>query len=842
MSTLGGRAGATGCVGRNAFVGSHLTSRLRRAAPSRTPPSHEGPPRAATAVPAPSSPTPPALGEQYTSPLMAESGVYDQKLIAAYYSKRPVQVARRLADLTLAWARVSSAWRSQEARAPEDRNRTDILRSEISRLGPVFVKLGQTMAARHDLIGQEAADALKELQKWNPPFDNDEAREMIRRELGCLETDRPGAPVWAGRCAANPNPPSPPRRSPPSPAPVPPRPGPPRPGPTLQPPPPPPARRREDHPDGPVFAELSEEPIAAASLGQVYRGRLHPTAEHPEGMEVAVKVQRPGLLETVALDMHVLRIGLQGLRSLWAKGSNNGVDLRPIADAVGEGLFRELDYILEARNADEFKRRHDHLGFVATPGWVPELSNPRLLVMEWVQGRFLSDLGPEEAVNMMQLAVEASVAQLLQTGLVHADPHEGNLMFGDDGRLWFLDFGLIARVDPGVMEAFASGIVHLLSGNFEELAEDFRGMGWVDTFEKLNPETKQWEMCGIEDFCATLEGALTSGVDAETGMVETSRQGFGDLLEVFGSLSASYKLICPPYAILLGRTFATLEGVCAKADPDFNIYEASLPYAVRRGLSPTTAQGQAALRRSLLTETGSLQWAKLAQTLALAAPPADAAPQEGVAERKGKRRAPTRGMKTDPVSIIASLLNEPEGRVLRGIIAELDPADTIRHLSSKQARPLRRSASRAIASGLKKKALDSYDDLVASVLASVDDLRGSVMGSVDDLKGSVLVKPRGSQRWQKRVVESLAATHLRKLLASWEGVAAVVLLATTAAGVLLRSLAMSGLAVATWPVRAGVRLLRGPRWGRKAGGEGGEDGGAEAAAAVDEDVPAPILA
>ena len=104
---------------------------------------------------------------------------------------------------------------------------------------------------------------------------------------------------------------------------------------------------------------------------------------------------------------------------------------------VGTGIFKEFDYHQEARNADEFAKRHRFLGYVKAPGWFPAYSGPvgtaRVLTMEWVHGRHLSALEPEEAARMTYMAVEAVTAGLVLTGLVHADPHEGNMMLADDG-------------------------------------------------------------------------------------------------------------------------------------------------------------------------------------------------------------------------------------------------------------------------------------------------------------------------------------------------------------------------------------------------------------------------
>jgi len=116
---------------------------------------------------------------------------------------------------------------------------------------------------------------------------------------------------------------------------------------------------------------------------------------------------------------------------------------------------QELDFRHEARNCYEFGESLRFLGYVDVPKTIPELTTRRALGMEWVYGRHLSDLSPEEAMRMTYMSVEAVTAGLVLTGKVHADPHEGNIMLADDGRLVFLDFGLMSGVEDDIMEVGA---------------------------------------------------------------------------------------------------------------------------------------------------------------------------------------------------------------------------------------------------------------------------------------------------------------------------------------------------------------------------------------------------
>ena len=130
----------------------------------------------------------------------------------------------------------------------------------------------------------------------------------------------------------------------------------------------------------------------------------------------------------------------RGLLEGTTGGFDNG-DVRSVVDQVAEDILDELDYEKEARNAARFEQSLDFLGFVTTPVVVDEYTTSKVLVTEWVQGQHLSALPVADGLRMTRMAVEACTASLVLTGYVHADPHEGNLMLADDGRVVFLDFG-----------------------------------------------------------------------------------------------------------------------------------------------------------------------------------------------------------------------------------------------------------------------------------------------------------------------------------------------------------------------------------------------------------------
>ena len=224
---------------------------------------------------------------------------------------------------------------------------------------------------------------------------------------------------------------------------------------------------------------------------------------------------------------------------------------------------------------------------------------------EWVRGHHLSGLSTEDGLKMTRMAVEACTASLVLTGYVHADPHEGNLMLDERGRLVFLDFGLMSAVDPDIMEAFARGIQACLAEDYETLALTFQKVGFLTTPIMWRPQRDApYELLGedgLDAFSVELRKAMEQ--------VEGGTSRFGALATVLNNvLSPNWKMFTPPYCLLLIRTFLTLEGIAAQVDPNFNIYEMSLPWALRRSLAPSSPEGARTLRNSLLTEDDRVRW------------------------------------------------------------------------------------------------------------------------------------------------------------------------------------------------------------------------------------------
>lgn len=195
-----------------------------------------------------------------------------------------------------------------------------------------------------------------------------------------------------------------------------------------------------DKPIAELFAHIDERPLAAASIGQVHRGRLH------DGREVAIKVQYPGIAEAVHADLRNLKLGLKLLTAI-APGINTGA----IADEIRERISEELDYELEAANQREMARAYRGHPFIVVPDVVASLCRERVLVSEYLDAMRFAEARETLTQTQRDRAGEIIVRFYLNGPLRHrllnGDPHPGNFVFYPDGRVGFLDFGFVKHLD-----------------------------------------------------------------------------------------------------------------------------------------------------------------------------------------------------------------------------------------------------------------------------------------------------------------------------------------------------------------------------------------------------------
>ncbi|MDM7326111.1 MAG: AarF/ABC1/UbiB kinase family protein [Thermosynechococcus sp. Uc] len=459
---------------------------------------------------------------------------YDPVAIDAYYRRRPLLVLSRWLRILwpVFWLLFNYWWDRISGQSKQNQLRRAIaLRETLTRLGPAYIKVGQALSTRPDLLPAVYLEELTKLQDQLPPFPNEVAFQFIEEELGA-----------------------------------------------------PPAE---------LFAELSDHPIAAASLGQVYRGKLH------SGEEVAVKVQRPGLAESITLDIYILR----GV-AYWAKRLIKDIrsDLVAILDEFASRLFEEMDYTQEGRNAERFARLYGHLTDVYIPKIYWNYTRRRVLTMEWVTGVKLNQPQQIQALGidpryMVYVGVQCSLRQLLEHGFFHADPHPGNLLAMPSGKLAYLDFGMMSEIAPEQRYGLLNAIVHIVNREYESLAHDYVHLGFLTPDTDLEPI--------IPALALVFEDALGASVS------ELNIQRIFDRLS---EVMYEYPFQVPAYYALIVRSLLTMEGIAMGVDPNFKVLSAAYPYIAKRLLTDPAPELRTSLT-NLLLKDGQFRWTRLENLL-----------------------------------------------------------------------------------------------------------------------------------------------------------------------------------------------------------------------------------
>src|SRR5687768_12302996 len=227
---------------------------------------------------------------------------------------------------------------------------------------------------------------------------------------------------------------------------------------------------------GDVFAEFEEDAVAAASIGQVYRARLH------DGREVAVKVQYPGVAQAVRADLQNL-----GLIMRVAKRIAPGMDAKAMTREIRERLTDELDYEHEAQQHRAFARSWRGHPFIYVPPVVTELCSEHVLVSEWVEAKGFEEvreLGAPTRDRFGEIVFRFFFGSLYRNGHFSGDPHPGNYRLMADGRVAFIDFGMTKRVAPEDLEAEIAAIRHGMEGDVEGLHRQLGAMGFFDVADE----------------------------------------------------------------------------------------------------------------------------------------------------------------------------------------------------------------------------------------------------------------------------------------------------------------------------------------------------------------------
>mmetsp|Transcript_18187 Transcript_18187/g.45027 ORF Transcript_18187/g.45027 Transcript_18187/m.45027 type:complete len:812 (+) Transcript_18187:155-2590(+) len=521
---------------------------------------------------------------------------YDGKTIDNFYDRRPLQVGWRLNSLgfpLLGWylgLLMDNALGISD-KPDVQRKRGAELRELLVRSRSVaLIKSGQALSLRPDLIRNKIwAEELGKLVDAVGAFDDSEAMRIMKKELEDLAPRmKVTRASWKDSFKKNK------AKA---------------------------VTKLEKYVANDPILSLFEfsngnQAVASASIGQVYKARIRrgPQLEAAIGKDnaakwggkvVAIKIQRPDVTASAALDMYLLR-----RTAMWASKMRGG-DLPKIADQFGLQLFGELDYVREANNCERFRELYGYWKNVLVPDVCNPLTRRRVLVQEWVEG----EKGPwpgQSGLETVQIGIRCSVDQLMTTGLFHADPHRGNLLKTQDGNLAFLDYGMMADIDEEDRYGLFGLVIGLQNKDLPLITENLLKLGFLK-------DTAQ-----LDILVPRLRKALKK---ATGGTGKASDVSFARLQAELDEISRENVLqfSTPPFFTIILRSLTILEGVALSVDPKFRLVRGSYPYVLNQLLSPDDNQRTPAALQKLLIrlltingEEKEIDWERLRDLLQLA--------------------------------------------------------------------------------------------------------------------------------------------------------------------------------------------------------------------------------
>ncbi len=378
--------------------------------------------------------------------------------------------------------------------------RADRLTLTIASLGPTFIKLAQVFSARADILPEPYLSSVSRLQDRVPADPFDAIEHVLIAELG--------------------------------------------------------------KPPDEAFEDFVQEPVAAASLGQVYRARLG-------GREVAVKVLRPGVEEVVAID---LEISFRLLFLLNVLFRNHHI--RALTSVVREFSVKvreEMDFRQEAANMARFHKHFDSDPRVRAPQVVESLVRQRVLVMEWVSGDKVDQLQSRFAAGslsfrqLMETLTETYLRMLLVDGFLHADPHPGNIVVEENGTVVFLDWGMAVQLDRSARDHILRTAMAAGRNDLDGIINGMYALGMID------PNISRSE----------IRDAAVEILDIVERMRELGQRRVQEMVQEIMDTFYTFPLLLPPQLVYFFRATTLLEGIGLRYDPAFNGLEVVRP-VVRR--------------------------------------------------------------------------------------------------------------------------------------------------------------------------------------------------------------------------------------------------------------------
>lgn len=377
------------------------------------------------------------------------------------------------------------------------------LRIALEELGPTFIKLGQLLATRPDIVPREYVKALDSLLDQVPPFPAEKARQIIEAELAT------------------------------------------------------PLHR--------LVAEFDDTPLAAASIAQVHRAMLW------TGEDVVFKVRRPGIQGIIKQDLDILnRLAQLIERYVPDLAFLNAAGLVAEFDRA---LREEMDFLREAANASRLNANFEGSRELYTPKVHLHLTTEQVLVMEYLEGTRIDNVERLRTLgfDLNDIALKGSdvlFKMILVDGFFHADPHPGNLFVLKDGRLGFVDFGVVGRIRDDLLDAMGNTFVALLRRDYEALARQSVALGFVP--DEVDPDRYVRQMrADLEDTVEPLVGRRLSQI---APIIYVDR--------VMG-LALKHRLRVPRELFLVGKCLVMFEALFRRLSPDLDFFAVARPYARR---------------------------------------------------------------------------------------------------------------------------------------------------------------------------------------------------------------------------------------------------------------------
>ncbi len=371
------------------------------------------------------------------------------------------------------------------------------LKESIIGLGPTFIKLGQSMGTRADLLPLPFVKELGTLVDDVPAFPNEVAFARIEKEL--------------------------------------------------------------DKKINEVYDEFEIAPVAAASLGQVYRAKLK------GGEEVAVKIQRPNLESVIKGDVEILKKVAKFAERF--PSLNENADWAGMLKEFDTTIHEEMDYASEGRNAERFTESFKSWTNIHVPKIYWDATTSKVLTMDFIHGTKVTEIEELRAqkvspAKVNRLLIKTYLKQLLEDGFFHADPHPGNLLVMEDGRLAFFDFGMVGRITPNLQAKMIDAFFHVVSKDPEGIAQDLIDLDF------LKPGADEDSVRDV------VKRMFKFHLDLKLKDVN-----FKELTYDLADVMYDYPFRLPANFTYIMRALMTLEGIGIVTDPEFNFFETAKPYA-----------------------------------------------------------------------------------------------------------------------------------------------------------------------------------------------------------------------------------------------------------------------